>query len=175
MYFIIQQIFSIIERVSIIKSKKYNVIILTSAAVMLAVIMYAVLTQFALSGNTKADGVLYETFQPIPLKIERIDYSLKNDNGKTVGITYYDKPVLSGETESDLKISKYFEDECREFFFGETRINFDGAREYGHFEEFVNRSLEPGGLLTLEESSFRNTVDTKVAFFNNEILSFSEI
>ena len=102
-----------------------------------------------------------------------MDHSITNSDGLAVGITYYDKPVLSGDSEIASAINAYFEDECQEFFFGKNRINFFGSREYAVFEGCVYTFLSLTNSLLSYGSSFYNTVRTEATYNSDEILSFA--
>ena len=115
-----------------------------------------------------------ETENSFTVIFERIDASIKNDSGSIVAVTYYDKPIITGNSDAIHKINTYFENECQGFFFGKSRINFFGERDHKNFEDRVNESLEREDGLNLEVSHYYNTVDIEIAFLSNEVLSFVE-
>jgi len=121
------------------------------------------------SEDSAKNTVIYETSHSIPMTIERVDYSIRNTEGEAVGITYYDKPVLSGEFDITNKINAFFKDECWEFFFGEYKIKSDFKRDYDRFNEHVVHALETNFLEASEP--FLNTVETEVKYNDGKILS----
>ena len=48
--------------------------------------------------------------------IERIDRSVYDEEGQLIAIMYYDKPVISGDSEAVHKINTYFQNESEAFF-----------------------------------------------------------
>jgi len=147
------------------EKKKHLSIVIVCLSILLCSIVYLLMQR--LSVDSKRAGSLLDLRNLDFVQIERVDHSIKNEKGNLIAITYYEKPVLTGESDVHAKISDYFKNECQAFFFGETRINFDGERKYTNFEEKVIKSN-----LELEEHHFYNTVDTEVAFCENDILSF---
>ena len=65
--------------------------------------------------RTKSNSTLEVT-------IERTDYSIYNEDGLTMAIIYYDRPVVSGDTVAAEKIMQFFEDEEQDWFAGRGRL-----------------------------------------------------
>lgn len=114
---------------------------------------------------------VYESEYPVPLAIERVDRSILSDEGTLAGITYYDKPVLFGETGVVDTINTYFENDCHEFFFGQNKMNFYGLRVYEFFQGTVYRDLGLYGSFA-RQNPFYNTVETELKYSSDEFLSF---
>ena len=47
----------------------------------------------------------------LEVTIERTDRSLVNEDGLTIAIIYYDRPIVSGDTAVAEKITEFFEEE----------------------------------------------------------------
>ena len=54
----------------------------------------------------------------LEVTIERTDRSLVNEDGVTIAIIYYDRPVVSGDTAVAEKITEFFEKEEKNWFTG---------------------------------------------------------
>ena len=54
--------------------------------------------------------------------IERTDYSIYNEDGLTMAIIYYDRPVVSGDSVAAEKITEFFEEEEQDWFAGTGRL-----------------------------------------------------
>ena len=54
----------------------------------------------------------------LEVTIERTDRSLVNEDGVTIAIIYYDRPVVSGDTAVAEKITEFFEEEEQNWFTG---------------------------------------------------------
>ena len=52
----------------------------------------------------------------LEVTIERTDRSLVNEDGLTIAIIYYDRPVVSGDTAVAEKITQFFENEEQDWF-----------------------------------------------------------
>lgn len=121
--------------------------------------------------DVQKNVIVFESEYPVPLVIERVDRSILSEEGTLVGTTYFDKPILFGESGVADRINAYFENNCHDFFFGESRMNFYGSRVYDVFEDKVNKNLE---LLFsfAKQDSFYNTVETQLTHSSDELLSF---
>ena len=58
----------------------------------------------------------------LEVTIERTDRSLVNEDGVTIAIIYYDRPVVSGDTAVAEKITEFFEEEEQDWFAGSGKI-----------------------------------------------------
>lgn len=65
--------------------------------------------------------------------IERIDRSVYDEEGRLIAIMYYDKPVISGDSEAVHKINTYFQNESEAFFGNGQSVTWfsnDACREF---------------------------------------------
>ena len=122
--------------------------------------------------RTKSNSTLEVT-------IERTDYSIYNEDGLTMAIIYYDRPVVSGDTAVAEKITEFFEEEEQDWFAGTGRLlDFPGNDYDNLFDCFLGRvadmrerygdedvAVEPG-LYSLE---------SRIMYMDDNILSILQI
>lgn len=134
------------------------------------------------SVNTEADEIgeceigLNE-YQEIEqkVKIEKLDYSVRNDGEQIIASIYYEKPVLCGNAENFQKINTYFDEESQAWYGNENRLNFFQSDRMDAFLENLEEMREAMGDDVLEKYPFTYTVDTEVMLFDDEILSILQI
>ncbi len=122
--------------------------------------------------RTKSNSTLEVT-------IERTDYSIYNEDGLTMAIIYYDRPVVSGDSVAAEKITEFFEKEEQDWFAGTGRLlDFPGNDYDNLFDCFLGRvadmrerygdedvAVEPG-LYSLE---------SRIMYMDDDILSILQI
>ncbi len=122
--------------------------------------------------RTKSNSTLQVT-------IERTDRSMVNEDGLTIAIIYYDRPIVSGDTAVAEKITEFFEEEEQDWFAGTGRLLDFPGNDYGNiFACFLGRvadlrerygdedvAVEPG-LYTLE---------SRIMYMDDNILSILQI
>ena len=122
--------------------------------------------------RTKSNSTLQVT-------IERTDRSLVNEDGLTIAIIYYDRPVVFGDTAVAEKITEFFEEEEQDWFAGTGRLlDFPGNDYDNLFDCFLGRvadmrerygdedvAVEPG-LYSLE---------SRIMYMDDNILSILQI
>ena len=115
----------------------------------------------------------------LEVTIERTDRSLVNEDGVTIAIIYYDRPVVSGDTAVAEKITEFFEEEEQNWFAGTGRLlDFPGNDYDNLFDCFLGRvadmrerygdedvAVEPG-LYSLE---------SRIMYMDDNILSILQI
>ena len=115
----------------------------------------------------------------LEVTIERTDRSLVNEDGVTIAIIYYDRPVVSGDTAVAEKITEFFEEEEQNWFAGTGRLLDFPGNDYGNiFDHFLGRvadlrerygdedvAVEPG-LYSLE---------SRIMYMDDNILSILQI
>ena len=115
----------------------------------------------------------------LEVTIERTDRSLVNEDGLTMAIIYYDRPVVSGDTVAAEKITEFFEEEEQDWFAGTGRLlDFPGNDYDNLFDCFLGRvadmrerygdedvAVEPG-LYSLE---------SRIMYMDDNILSILQI
>ena len=115
----------------------------------------------------------------LEVTIERTDRSLVNEDGLTIAIIYYDRPIVSGDTAVAEKITEFFEEEEQDWFAGTGRLlDFPGNDYDNLFDCFLGRvadmrerygdedvAVEPG-LYSLE---------SRIMYMDDNILSILQI
>ncbi len=89
----------------------------------------------------QADDSHYE------VAVERVDKSVLADDGQTLAYIYFDKPVVSGDSDAAAKINIFFEQACDEWF-GE---NADGNASASNAQFLENRVPLDEFLTTLDD------------------------
>ena len=105
-----------------------------------------------------------------PVYFKRVSRDLKDVNGKLLATTYFDKPVLIGDSDAFTKINTYFENECQAYFYGSANsMNFK-EDQYSHF---IGRANEES-VRNMSYYTWYCTLDTEVTYISAEIVSFKE-
>ena len=122
--------------------------------------------------RTKSNSTLEVT-------IERTDYSIYNEDGLTMAIIYYDRPVVSGDTAAAEKITEFFEEEEQDWFAGTGRLlDFPGNDYDNLFACFL------GGVADLRERYGDEDVavepglyslESRIMYMDDNILSILQL
>ena len=124
--------------------------------------------------QTKSNSTLQVT-------IERTDRSMVNEDGLTIAIIYYDRPVVSGDTAVAEKITEFFEEEEQNWFTGKKGrlLNYSGdcdsALEF--FLELVGNMREMFGdehIVEYECPCLYN-IESRIMYMDDDILSILQI
>ena len=115
----------------------------------------------------------------LEVTIERTDRSLVNEDGVTIAIIYYDRPVVSGDTAVAEKITEFFEKEEQDWFAGTGRLlDFPGNDYDNLFDCFL------GGVADLRERYGDEDVavepglyslESRIMYMDDNILSILQI
>ena len=115
----------------------------------------------------------------LEVTIERTDRSLVNEDGVTIAIIYYDRPVVSGDTAVAEKITEFFEEEEQDWFAGTGRLlDFPGNDYDNLFACFL------GGVADLRERYGDEdvavepglyTLESRIMYMDDNILSILQI
>ena len=124
--------------------------------------------------RTKSNSTLQVT-------IERTDRSLVNEDGVTIAIIYYDRPVVSGDTAVAEKITEFFEEEEQNWFTGKKGrlLNYSGdcdsALEF--FLELVGEMREMFGdeHIVEDECPCLYNIESRIMYMDDDILSILQI
>ena len=122
--------------------------------------------------RTKSNSTLQVT-------IERTDRSMVNEDGLTIAIIYYDRPIVSGDTAVAEKITEFFEEEEQDWFAGTGRLlDFPGNDYDNLFACFL------GGVADLRERYGDEdvavepglyTLESRIMYMDDNILSILQI
>ena len=118
--------------------------------------------------RTKSNSTLEVT-------IERTDYSIYNEDGLTMAIIYYDRPVVSGDSVAAEKITEFFEKEEQDWFAGTGRLLDFPGNDYGNiFDHFLGRVAdrrERYGDEYVAEEPCLYSLESRIMYMDDNILS----
>ena len=117
----------------------------------------------------------------LEVTIERTDRSLVNEDGVTIAIIYYDRPVVSGDTAVAEKITEFFEEEEQNWFTGKKGrlLNYSGdcdsALEF--FLELVGemRAMFGDEHIVEYECPCLYNIESRIMYMDDDILSILQI
>ena len=122
--------------------------------------------------RTKSNSTLQVT-------IERTDRSLVNEDGLTIAIIYYDRPVVFGDTAVAEKITEFFEEEEQDWFAGTGRLLDFPGNDYGNiFDHFLGRVAdlrERYGDEDVAEEPCLYSLESRIMYMDDTILSILQI
>ena len=124
--------------------------------------------------RTKSNSTLQVT-------IERTDRSMVNEDGLTIAIIYYDRPIVSGDTAVAEKITEFFEEEEQNWFTGKKgRLldysgDCDSALEF--FLELVGemRAMFGDEHIVEYECPCLYNIESRIMYMDDDILSILQI
>ena len=115
----------------------------------------------------------------LEVTIERTDRSLVNEDGLTIAIIYYDRPVVSGDTAAAEKITQFFENEEQDWFAGTGRLlDFPGNDYDNLFACFlvgVADLRERYGDEDVAEEPGLYSLESRIMYMDDDILSILQI
>ena len=115
----------------------------------------------------------------LEVTIERTDRSLVNEDGLTIAIIYYDRPVVSGDTATAEKITQFFENEEQDWFAGTGRLlDFPGNDYDNLFDCFLGRVADMRGKYGDEDVAVEPglySLESRIMYMDDNILSILQI
>ena len=115
----------------------------------------------------------------LEVTIERTDYSIYNEDGLTMAIIYYDRPVVSGDTVAAEKITEFFEKEEQDWFAGTGRLlDFPGNDYDNLFDCFLGRVADMRGKYGDEDVAVEPglySLESRIMYMDDNILSILQI
>ena len=122
--------------------------------------------------RTKSNSTLQVT-------IERTDRSLVNEDGLTIAIIYYDRPVVFGDTAVAEKITEFFEEEEQDWFAGTGRLLDFPGNDYDNlfacFLDGVADLRERYGDEDVAEEPGLYSLESRIMYMDDDILSILQI
>ena len=114
----------------------------------------------------------------LEVTIERTDRSMVNEDGLTIAIIYYDRPIVSGDTAVAEKITEFFEEE-QDWFAGTGRLLDFPGNDYGNiFDHFLGRVAdrrERYGDEYVAEEPCLYSLESRIMYMDDNILSILQI
>ena len=115
----------------------------------------------------------------LEVTIERTDRSLVNEDGLTIAIIYYDRPIVSGDTAVAEKITEFFEEEEQDWFAGTGRLlDFPGNDYDNLFDYFLGRVADMRGKYGDEDVAVEPglySLESRIMYMDDNILSILQI
>ena len=115
----------------------------------------------------------------LEVTIERTDRSLVNEDGLTIAIIYYDRPVVSGDTATAEKITQFFENEEQYWFAGTGRLLDFPGNDYDNlfacFLDGVADLRERYGDEDVAEEPGLYSLESRIMYMDDDILSILQI
>lgn len=121
------------------------------------------------AGKWKSNG-------EIEVSIVRTSKPVISETGEILANAYYDRPVVSGDSEVAKKINQFFEQEERSWLEG------DAGRLTGYYEDYylsfcdrVASMCETYGEEVISVQPLRYAIDSRIMFLSDELLSVLQI
>ena len=115
----------------------------------------------------------------LEVTIERTDRSLVNEDGLTIAIIYYDRPVVSGDSVAAEKITEFFEKEEQDWFAGTGRLLDFPGNDYDNlfacFLDGVADLRERYGDEDVAEEPGLYSLESRIMYMDDDILSILQI
>ena len=111
----------------------------------------------------------------LEVSVERTSRPVTNEEGQVLGIVYYERPVVSGDSEAVRKINAFYEREEQEWFDGYGRNTLYNEDRYAYFLEAVEIMRERYGDEVLSKDPTRYTINTRIMFLDEKYLSVVQI
>ena len=115
----------------------------------------------------------------LEVTIERTDRSLVNEDGLTIAIIYYDRPIVSGDTAMAEKITEFFEEEEQDWFAGTGRLLDFPGNDYDNlfacFLDGVADLRERYGDEDVAEEPGLYSLESRIMYMDDDILSILQI
>lgn len=107
------------------------------------------------------------------ITIERMEHSITSTDGELLALIYFDKPLVSGNFKSILKVNKYFESVYEDWLNGKSNmINFYGGFSMNKFLDNLNSMRKVYGDDKFIIQPLEYYVDTEVVFLSEKLISF---
>ncbi len=118
----------------------------------------------------------YRSNGSLEVSIERIENPIKNENGEVIAVVYYEKPVVSGDSEAAKKINAFFESEQQSWFGShKSRLTQGMDSYYDYFYNGVKITEEMSGTETLIEDSLHYVIEARIKYLDENTLSIFQI
>ena len=111
----------------------------------------------------------------LEVTVEREDRSIKNADGNVIARMYYDRPVVSGNSEAAERINAFFEQEEEDWFAGKSGRLLYEDDYLDYFMEALGVMREQYGDEELAEWPCVYTVDARIEYLDNDMLSIFQL
>ena len=118
----------------------------------------------------------YKINSEIEVSIVRTSKPVISETGEVLGNAYYDRPVVSGDSEAAKKINQFFEQEESGWLEGDAgRLTGYYKDYYLSFCEDVEFMCERYGEEEVAEYPLRYAIDSRIMFLSDDLLSILQI
>ena len=118
----------------------------------------------------------YKINSEIEVSIVRTSKLVISETGEILGNAYYDRPVVSGDSEAAKKINQFFEQEESSWLEGDAgRLTGYYKDYYLSFNEDVKFMCERYGEEEVAEYPLRYAIDSRIMFLSDNLLSILQI
>lgn len=121
------------------------------------------------------EAARYKSNGKLEVSVLRESKSITNEKGAVLANIYYDKPVVSGDSEAAGKINHFFEKEEQEWFEGGGRNTLYNADNYTIFYDQFCDLYEMLGEDRLIDQPPCYTISTRIVYFDLNILSVVQV
>ena len=121
------------------------------------------------------EAARHKSNDTLEVTVEREDRSIKNADGNVIARMYYDRPVVSGNSEAAEKINAFFEQEEEDWFAGKRGRLLYEDDYLDYFMDVFEVMREKYGDEELAEWPCVYTVDARIEYLDNDTLSIFQI
>ncbi len=121
------------------------------------------------------EAARYKSNGELEVSVERTSRPITNEKGEILAQVYYERPVVSGDTEAARKINEFYEREEQEWFDGYGRNTLYIDEYYSYFYEQVMDRCDMFGEDYVIEHPSRYTIKTRIMFLDEKLLSVLQI
>ncbi len=142
------------------------------------IILFMVMYYWRISSCENMIDIDNEKGVDIKFNIDRIEHSIKDDEGNILSYIYYDKPVLTGGREDVVtKINTFFSNDCDEWLnsVDRTGIRIKSTYNVNDFKDLSLENINNSGSDVIKEQPFKYLVDTKIILLNKKYISVLQI
>lgn len=121
------------------------------------------------------EAARHKSNDTLEVTVEREDRSIKNADGNVIARMYYDRPVVSGNSEAAERINAFFEQEEEDWFAGKSGRLLYEDDYLDYFMEALGVMRERYGDEELAEWQCVYTVDARIEYLDNDTLSIFQL
>ncbi len=121
------------------------------------------------------EAARYKSNGELEVSVERTSRPITNEKGEILAQVYYEKPVVSGDTEAARKINEFYEREEQEWFDGYGRNTLYIEGYYSYFYHQFKGMCETYGEDAIAEYPSRYIMKTRIMLLDEKLLSVVQI
>lgn len=121
------------------------------------------------------EAARYKSNGELEVSVERTSRPVTNEEGEILAQVYYERPVVSGDTEAARKINEFYEREEQEWFDGYGRNTLYIDDYYSYFYNQLQSKCKKYGEADVVEHPSRYMIKTRIMFLDEKLLSVLQI